>query len=427
MNQEQNKPQTANQCALALAENVGTVAQTYEKIANASGENFNLFKTLKIESDEVRTHSRFIGELLNPKGSHGMNEAFLEAFLKEVFTDEPLPISNFKSARVYIEYYIGMKSSSDRTGGRIDLLITSDEATIAIENKIYAQEQEHQLERYYNSLKDPKILYLTLYGENSEVHDTLHDKDIKYHPIAYNEHIINWLNQCLQLSTDKPLLREGIKHYLNLIKHLTGQTTNTAMKNEIAQSIINDDTRFKGFTELMKVQQEVRKTLLKEYFFPLLNTITNEVNNELNLEGDKIIKLDFNDAAQKYFLKDKKPYKSFNFYSGQAKSLGIKEFRFEFISKKGWSPMVYGVKHNLNSNRSEQEINEFKSKVSTHLTDKLQAQLKTGHESWIGFFDLMEYPSLDSFEDLYNIKSDDYKETLKQKLISLVNVVYSLY
>lgn len=425
MRQDQNKKPTVTQSATALAENVGTVAQAYEKIANASGENFNLFKTLKIESDEVRTHSRFIGELLNPKGSHGMKEFFLEAFLKEVFIDEKVSISNLKNTRVFIEYYLGSKDQSNRTGGRIDLLIKSDEASIAIENKIYAQEQEDQLERYYNSLNKPKILYLTLTGENSKDQIKLDEKGISYHPISYSEHIINWLNQCLQLSTDKPLLREGIKHYLNLIKHLTGQTTNTAMKNEIVQSIISDDNRYKGFTELMKVQQEVRKTLLKDYFFPLLDTIINEVNSELNLEDDKAIKLDFNDAAQKHFLKEKTSYKAFNFYSKHARDLGVKDFRFEFISQKGWSSMIYGIRHHFDSNHSEQEINDFKAKVSTQLSDKIGSQLKIGHKSWIGFFDLSEYPSLDSFEDLYAIKSDDYKETLKQKLIELITVIHS--
>ena len=40
-----------------------------------------------MESDEVRTHSAIINELLNPNGSHGLNEVPLGIIFKEVFSD----------------------------------------------------------------------------------------------------------------------------------------------------------------------------------------------------------------------------------------------------------------------------------------------------------------------------------------------------
>lgn len=36
-----------------------------------NGDFFNIFSILKMETDEVKTHSAFLAELLNPKGSHG--------------------------------------------------------------------------------------------------------------------------------------------------------------------------------------------------------------------------------------------------------------------------------------------------------------------------------------------------------------------
>ena len=46
------------------------------------GESFNIFNTIGLWSEEVRLHSAFIGELLNPNGSHGASFLFLKAFLE---------------------------------------------------------------------------------------------------------------------------------------------------------------------------------------------------------------------------------------------------------------------------------------------------------------------------------------------------------
>ena len=53
---------------------IGAINKSYEKIAKLTGENFNIFEVLGLTTNEVRTHSAFIAELLNPKGSHDQNE-----------------------------------------------------------------------------------------------------------------------------------------------------------------------------------------------------------------------------------------------------------------------------------------------------------------------------------------------------------------
>lgn len=53
-----------------LLNEVQTISESYERVAGATGENFNIFSILQMESDEVATHSRFIAELLNRKGQH---------------------------------------------------------------------------------------------------------------------------------------------------------------------------------------------------------------------------------------------------------------------------------------------------------------------------------------------------------------------
>src|SRR6056297_1174792 len=64
---------------------VQTISESYDRVAEATGENFNIFSVLKIETDEVTTHSRFIAELLNPKGAHGQKDRFLKIFMNILY------------------------------------------------------------------------------------------------------------------------------------------------------------------------------------------------------------------------------------------------------------------------------------------------------------------------------------------------------
>jgi hypothetical protein len=69
-----------------LLEQVCSVCARYDEVAKATGDNFNIFQTLKLETDED-SHSKIIAELLNPKGSHGRESEFLELFTEIVGED----------------------------------------------------------------------------------------------------------------------------------------------------------------------------------------------------------------------------------------------------------------------------------------------------------------------------------------------------
>ena len=222
-----------------LLNEIQTISESYKRVAEATGENFNIFSVLQMESDEVKTHSRFLAELLNPKGSHGQKDVFLKKFI-ERFGIEKFDTSN---AKVDVEFFIGQvteckddkmdilnRSTKCTGGGRIDILIRSGENVIMIENKIYAIEQPNQLTRYRNYHPSGKLFYLTLDGKESE------DKNIDkndYECISYENDIINWLEECRKESVSIPNLREAITHYINLIKKLTGQNINTKMGEDI--------------------------------------------------------------------------------------------------------------------------------------------------------------------------------------------------
>ena len=146
-----------------LLNEVQTITESYERVAEATGENFNIFSILQMESDEVATHSRIIAELLNPKGCHGQKDKFLLLF-KELFAKE-LELNTIDCS-VKVEHDIGTVTME--SGGRIDILISDSKNEIMIENKIYAAEQENQLLRYHNAFPKGKLIFLTLNGKPSE-------------------------------------------------------------------------------------------------------------------------------------------------------------------------------------------------------------------------------------------------------------------
>ena len=101
---------------------LGSVKQTLmhqAEIAMLKGENFNVFSILKMESRENDTHSAFLGELLNPKGSHNFGNVFLQLFLNQI-DNTSLDVNN---ATVVLEYSIGANDHVNMTGGRVDIYI----------------------------------------------------------------------------------------------------------------------------------------------------------------------------------------------------------------------------------------------------------------------------------------------------------------
>lgn len=185
------------------------------------GESFNLFSLLKMERRENRTHSMFLSSLLNPKGEHLKGTLFLEFFLNEIGQKDFI---NSKSVSVWVEFPCGPIDYIAKTGGRIDIFMKDNCGnSISIENKIDADDQPHQIERYcnYNKGKN-KVFYLTLFGDEAtkkSAGELMPGHD--YHLISYKETIIKWLFLCHKEASDQAILRENIRQYILLIQKIT--------------------------------------------------------------------------------------------------------------------------------------------------------------------------------------------------------------
>lgn len=235
-----------------LLSKVGDKIQHHKEMARLTGADFNIFKVIRVDEDEVK-HSRFIADLLNPKGRHGQGTIFLKLFI-----DKTLKINNFnyESAEIVAEKDIGPINKV--TGGKIDIYIDDKNGNkIAIENKINAEDQPNQLIRYHNYC--PKYLfYLTLYGKEPKPISTtfkekqivFEDKDFKL--LSYQTDILSWMEKCLKEAVQLPLLREGIAHYINTVKSLTGQSTNKKLQMDIVKTVTLNPANLSTAKELIK-------------------------------------------------------------------------------------------------------------------------------------------------------------------------------
>ncbi|QTE36817.1 PD-(D/E)XK nuclease family protein [Mucilaginibacter gossypii] len=248
-----------------LLNQVEAIATRYKKIDELTGESFNVFRILKLESSEVRMHSAFIAELLNPKGSHGQKDTFLKLFIN-LFCFKGNLLDSM-SCKVKVEDNIGKISDDGTEGGRIDISITDKyNHQIIIENKIYASDQKFQLTRYFNYSIDADIVYLTLDGKlPSESSKGQLEEGIHYKSYSYKQDVIIWLEQCRKEVSVYPIVREAITHYINLIRHLTEQTQNQNMQEELSDLLkLHIETSWAISKNLDKACQKVSEDFGKK-------------------------------------------------------------------------------------------------------------------------------------------------------------------
>lgn len=245
---------------------ISRVIEMYSRHRILSGEDFNIFSIMSMESDEVFTHSALLAELLNPNGSHGLGCKPLEMFIEKVL--EGKYRMNHLDAICKKEVHLGFTNEDKTEGGRVDILVKDLAGNvIIIENKIYAAEQLNQLARYKKQYPNAELLYLTLDGKESAQNIGDDDAAKIYKNLSYKEHIIPWISSCAELAYNKPMLREVLNQYIFLLKKLTNQTTNTEMADQIAE-IITDN--FPASLEIYRNFEDV------------VNKLTGQLLNDLS-------------------------------------------------------------------------------------------------------------------------------------------------
>lgn len=251
-----------------LLQQVSIIQKKYDDLAEYSGEHYNVFDILGIRSDEL-SHSSILTNLLDAKGKHGQKDIFLKLFIEQI---HPLleksryyeHINSFdtEKATAKKEIHIGGVKHETAEGGRVDIVVSSGNKHLVIENKIYAGDQDQQLLRYDNHYKNDPIIYLTLYGdEPSKASKGNLVLGTDFICISYHTDISNWLEKCIKEMTNKPIIRETLNQYLFLIKSLTNQSNNNKMSEEIIK-IINSNRETLNASKLICDTYDKAKNIL---------------------------------------------------------------------------------------------------------------------------------------------------------------------
>lgn len=248
---------------ISLLRQVDRTRLEYELAARLTGENFNVFDILRLGASEVRTHSAFIAELLDPKGAHGQGDVYLKLFLKMEKVKPCIGDFGYGHVNVQVEYPIGPIDSEKTEGGRIDILLTDSRGNhIIIENKIYAVDQENQLIRYYNFDRLAPLFYLSLDGKDP---DKKPPDDVEYHTLSYCKDMRCWLEDCHKASVSLPVVRETIFQYENLIKKLTNQACGDKMKEKIIAIITEHPELADAVSAMGGAWEEIRTVTYQKF------------------------------------------------------------------------------------------------------------------------------------------------------------------
>lgn len=216
-----------------------------EERSKATHERFNVFTTLLQAHDEVRLHTRFLHCLLDPNGSHDCGSLFLELFFTTLADIPDLQESEKQEGPIWPaadeKWRVQKETGRSEGYGQLDLLLDHPEGYgVGIENKIHAHEQGGQLASYAKYLRQEyktnwKLIYLTLDGKKSETHD-----DHPYARISYEEHILSWLDLCLEKTYHIIPVNQVILQYRSLVRKLTGKTMETETLKKIARFIADN-------------------------------------------------------------------------------------------------------------------------------------------------------------------------------------------
>lgn len=270
----------------------------------------NVMTSLLRQSDEVRLHSRFIYSLINPNGKHYKGTLFLEKFLDVVGIKD----FNLKYTEVKKEFE------------NIDLYITDGCKHIIIENKIWANDQVQQLEKYIkfviseciaDSLTAEElyqriyVVYLTptnrtpskeslgIWSLNSSKEltctNTDNDKKNCYHGvtlpytnITYVEHIYTWLSNLMDLKNIGTNLEHSISSYHDVVARLTKQKGSNVMGIE---EYLLDDKNVSDLViagEVSKKFDSIKPRLLLNFFNNVKESVISHEANHNITSADNI-------------------------------------------------------------------------------------------------------------------------------------------
>ncbi|MDB5329878.1 MAG: hypothetical protein JWP03_1029 [Phycisphaerales bacterium] len=240
----------ATPASINLLHDVRSLVARHRWLAQKQGLQFNVFDILGLTSNEVRCHSAFLASMLDPDGPHGQGDLFLRLFLKEICelghpslpSDPEFPATSPWRVLVESRFSLAPTATESALTGRIDLLLECGDRWIIIENKIYADDQPLQLERYERYArkrnKASTLIYLTLEGGEPDAATLGTMSKDRVIPIGYGILIDSWLDECIKAAALVPAIRESLAQYQRLVRRLSGGGLGRELTMEIADQLM---------------------------------------------------------------------------------------------------------------------------------------------------------------------------------------------
>lgn len=229
--------------------------------------DFSLFNFFTIGENKI---SQMLAYFLDEKQNHGQKNLFLDEFVKTFYSGN---IDTTKSVNTCEKVITNNR--------RIDVHIELNNLTIAIENKVWADDQENQIIDYANFLEQKTngnylLLYLSPYGsEPTEKSLDVISKnalisDGKLKIISYKHDILNLINKWISICE-----AENVSHFLKEFKKFL--EIKFLGKNTLNMS--------KEIRELIYGNQIAVQEIVTEY-----KNIENEIVDKLNSVGKELEK-----------------------------------------------------------------------------------------------------------------------------------------
>ena len=206
-----------------LLEQYSAINARYLEIAKLKAPEFNVFNLLGVTRDEVRTHSSLLGELLNPKGTHGQGCLFVKSFFDKCLEKEPENIAIQQITKNQMWEGCSVSTEFYSPYGRMDIAIRNPAIGFfcVVENKIDAVEQSTQLKRYKHYMESVEqnyplhsLVFLTKKGSYATS-----ASPTEYIRLSYQKDITMWLYNVLPL-VEATSVKEVVLQYIDIVRNL---------------------------------------------------------------------------------------------------------------------------------------------------------------------------------------------------------------
>ena len=240
--------------------------------------DYNMVNVVRKENAEVGMHSNVIYSLINPQGLHYQDDLFLNKFITIVLGEK---IENFGSILSVQAEELTFENR------RIDFTIKSTNYYIGIEMKIDANDLNNQINDYEvdlitkaknENIENVVIYYLTKDGKEAAQHSC---KDVTYKRMSFENHILNWIENCQKEVRNITNLNEAFENYKDIVKKITNKYEGRVMslKNEL----LKNEEYFELAKQISEAFQEAKNEKINEFKNKQINLII-EIVEEKKLQ-----------------------------------------------------------------------------------------------------------------------------------------------